>query len=51
MVVVIVQVGAVMAGNVTVVVACWCVYVAWAVVLRWWCCVYVVGVVVGCDGL
>ena len=38
-------------GNVTVVVAWWCVYLVWAVVLSRWCCVDVVGVVVGCDGL
>ena len=38
-------------GNVTVVVAGWCVYLVWAVVWGWSCCVDVIGVVVGCDGL
>ena len=32
--------GVCMVGNVTVVVAWWCMYVVWAVVLWWWCCIH-----------
>ena len=42
--------GVCVVGNVTVLVACWFVCVVWAVLLWWWRCVYMVGVVVGCDG-